>query len=370
MPREFYIIFTIFSLTLQKYVDESKFSTYIPNNQKGCNNKMIEIKNLYKTFKKGTTEVQALKNINLSIKEGGIHGIIGLSGAGKSTLVRCINLIEKPTLGEIFINDINITSLKSKELREVRKNIGMIFQSFNLLNSKTVSENIAFPLKLNKVNKKETNKKVSSLLDLVELNDKGISYPSQLSGGQKQRVGIARALANNPNILLCDEATSALDPKTTKQILRLLKDINKKLNITIVVITHEMEVIKEICDTVSIMENGNIIEEGSVIDIFSSPCHNTTKHFVTQDVILPRSITGKTILNLSFTNNSAHKPIISNLIKNFDIDLNILCGNIEYVQDTAIGKLLIEVSSYNKNLDQVIDYLQNNDVKVEVLNNE
>lgn len=241
---------------------------------------MITLKNITKTYG-GAAQVQALKGINLTIDDGEIFGIIGKSGAGKSTLVRCINMLEKPTSGQVIIDDKDLTKMNESQLRAERKNIGMIFQHFNLLSSRTVAENIAFPLELIGASKDVIEKKVASLLDLVGLSDRAGNYPSQLSGGQKQRVGIARALASDPKILLCDEATSALDPQTTKSILELLQDINKRLGITIVVITHEMAVVKEICHRVAVIESGVIKEMGRVVDIFTNPQSQTMKDFVT-----------------------------------------------------------------------------------------
>lgn len=241
---------------------------------------MITIKNVNKVFKNKHTKVQALKNINVHIDKGDIFGFIGYSGAGKSTLVRLVNLLEKPTEGEIIVNGKNLLNLSKSGLRNIRKSIGMIFQNFNLLNSKTVYDNIAIPLILEKKSKEETEKRVYELLDFVGLKDKADTYPSKLSGGQKQRVAIARSLATNPSILLCDEATSALDPKTTRSILSLLKKIHDEMGITILIITHEMSVIKNLCNKVAVMENGEIIEKGDVFEVFTNPKHETTKSFV------------------------------------------------------------------------------------------
>ncbi|WP_129595966.1 methionine ABC transporter ATP-binding protein [Anaerophilus nitritogenes] len=328
---------------------------------------MIHIKNLSKVYTKGRNEVVALKDINLEIKKGDIYGIIGLSGAGKSSLIRCINRLEEPTSGDVLVNKINLIHLKNKELRKARKKIGMIFQNFNLLHSKTVFENIAFPLKLVNTPEKIIKEKVNHLLELVELSDKAYVYPSQLSGGQKQRVGIARALANEPDVLLCDEATSALDPKTTKQILNLLKNINDRLNLTIVIITHEMEVIKEVCNRVAILEGGNIAEEGSTVDIFSKPQNPITKHFINQDENLPKSFIKGKVLHLSFTQGSATQPLISQITRDFDIDVNILSGKIEYIQNQAIGKLTIQMDVDCHRLLDIIKYFEKNYVKVEVI---
>ncbi|HHY90574.1 MAG TPA: methionine ABC transporter ATP-binding protein [Clostridiales bacterium] len=328
---------------------------------------MIRISNLSKVYTKGPNKVVALQDINLQINKGDIYGIIGLSGAGKSSLIRCINRIEEPTSGEVWVNGINMTNLNPKQLREARKKIGMIFQSFNLLYSKTVFENIAFPLRLDKKPEKMIKEKVNSLLELVELTDKVHAYPSQLSGGQKQRVGIARALANDPDVLLCDEATSALDPKTTQQILNLLKTINKNFGLTIVVITHEMEVIKEICNRVAILESGRIIEEGNTIDIFSQPGNDITKHFVDQSQPLPEEFLKGNVLNLSFMNGSAQEPIISKVVKTFNVDVNILSGKIEFIQEKQIGKLTVEINVEPHQLHDIIQFLEDNRVRVEVM---
>ena len=241
---------------------------------------MIQLKNISKSFISKNVKVDAVKNVDLTIVEGEIFGIIGFSGAGKSTLVRCINLLERPTKGDVIVNNKNLMKLSEKELRNERKKIGMIFQHFNLMKSRTVYENISYPLRGTNLNKDQINDKVRSLLKLVDLEDKADAYPSQLSGGQKQRVAIARALSNDPKVLLCDESTSALDPQTTKSILNLLKEVNRKFGITIVIITHEMQVVKEICHRVAVMENGEIVEEGDMFDIFALPKKEITKDFI------------------------------------------------------------------------------------------
>ena len=241
---------------------------------------MIELVNVEKTYHTSSGDIQALKRTSLTINQGEIFGIIGLSGAGKSTLIRCINMLEVPTAGQVFVDGEELTAMTETQLRKARQNIGMIFQHFNLLASRTVFDNIAFPLEIQGLGKDEIKKRVEPLLELVQLQDRADHYPSQLSGGQKQRVGIARALASNPKVLLCDEATSALDPQTTKSILNLLRDINQRLNLTIVMITHQMEVVKEICDRVAVIENGSIIEEGNMVDVFTNPQNQTTKEFV------------------------------------------------------------------------------------------
>ncbi|MFZ5969351.1 MAG: methionine ABC transporter ATP-binding protein [Bacillota bacterium] len=328
---------------------------------------MIQINNVSKVYRNGSNNVVALQNINISIHKGDIFGIIGLSGAGKSSLVRCINRIEEPTEGDILIHGVNIVKLKPPQLRDIRKKIGMIFQNFNLLQSKTVFENIAFPLRLANVPEKNIEAKVKKLLELVELSDKAHVYPAQLSGGQKQRVGIARALANDPDVLLCDEATSALDPKTTKQILSLLRTINKDMGLTIVVITHEMEVIKEICNRVAILEGGQVVEQGNTIDIFSKPGNDSTRHFVEQIHELPDHLHEGRLVSLSFTENSAGKPIISWIVKEFHVDVNILSGSIEYIQEQPIGKLIVEIGADQRQLSAILQYLEKNHVIAEVL---
>lgn len=333
---------------------------------------MIKIKNLRKVYSSKGESLEALKNINLSVSKGDIFGIIGLSGAGKSSLLRCINMLEVPTSGEVLINDIDITKLNSKNLRETRKKIGMIFQHFNLLMNSTVYENIAFPLKISGFNKDQIDKRVSELLEVVDLSDKKNVYPSQLSGGQKQRVGIARALANNPEIILSDESTSALDPTTTQSILNLLKSINKKLGITIVVITHEMDVIKNICNKVAVMENGLIVEEGAVIDIFSNPKTDTSKKFLKEvsikipnDILANRKDLEEKILKISFVGEKTHEPIISNMVKRYNVDANIIAGSIEGIQDTYFGNLVVKISGNSDEIVSSLKYLKENKLAVE-----
>ena len=327
---------------------------------------MIDIRNLSKVYSDSKTPIVALDNINIQIDKGEIYGIVGLSGAGKSSLVRCINRIEEPTSGEIYIDKINIMDLNQKDLRKTRKKISMIFQGFNLLNSKTVYENIAFPLKLDKLPKSEINARVNELLSWVELSDKANAYPSQLSGGQKQRVAIARALASKPDILLSDEATSALDPKTTNQILSMLKRINKEMNITIVVITHEMEVVKSICDKTVVLENGRIVAQGNTIDIFSNKDNCRPDIFSKEESLDYKEHYKGELLKLSFVGENAKNPIISNLVKKFDLELNIISGNIEYIQEKPLGTLIVELKRHD-NLRTIIDYLNNHDVQAEVL---
>lgn len=335
---------------------------------------MIAIENISKSFETNGKKVQAVKNVDLQIKQGEIFGIIGSSGAGKSTLIRCINRLEEVDSGNIFIEGKNINSLNKKDLNSKRKDMAMIFQHFNLLSQKTVYENIAFPLKLKGLNKKEIDNKVDTLLNYVDLRDKRDNYPSQLSGGQKQRVSIARALANEPKILLSDEATSALDPKTTKSILNLLKKIRDEFGLTIVLITHQMEVVKDICDKVAIMENGEIIEVNTPIELFRNPRTKTTKAFINslstvaadEEYINPRKFQG-TVIRLSFLGESAKEPIVSRMIKNFNIEANILSGNINELVSTSVGHLILEILGEDQEVNNAINYLKTQNVNVEVI---
>ena len=334
---------------------------------------MIKVENLSKIYKNNNEEIYALKNINLQIKKGEIFGIIGLSGAGKSTLIRCLNRLEEPSNGKIFIDESEITNIDNTNLRETRKEIGMIFQHFNLLSSKNVYKNIAFPLELKGLSKEEIDKRVNTLLKYVELEDKKLAYPSQLSGGQKQRVAIARSLANNPKILLSDEGTSALDPKTTKSILDLLDKIRKEFGLTIVLITHQMEVIKDICDRVAIIEDGRIIELSTVEEIFTNPKTKTATEFIsnlklnTEEEIDYVRKPGSKILRLSFLGENSKKPIVSKMVKHFDIDVNILSGNINELMSTSIGNLILEISGKPEEIEKAIDWLKDEDIKLEVI---
>lgn len=334
---------------------------------------MISIENLSKSFESGNNKIWAVKDVNLYINKGEIFGIIGLSGAGKSTLIRCLNRLEEPSSGKITMDGVDITSLDKKGLRLMRKNIGMIFQHFNLLSQKTVYENIAFPLELERLSKNEIKTKVDTLLDYVELTDKKDAYPSQLSGGQKQRVAIARSLANNPKILLSDEGTSALDPQTTKSILELLNRIRKEFDLTIVLITHQMEVVKDICDRVAIIEDGKIIEMNTVEELFRNPQTKTANTFISglkfnieQEFIKPEEFKG-TLIRLSFLGSSAKKPIVSEMIKKFDININILSGNINELMSTSVGYLILELLGDEIEVKDAINYLKNQNVNVEVI---
>ncbi|WP_368993458.1 methionine ABC transporter ATP-binding protein [Caldifermentibacillus hisashii] len=335
---------------------------------------MIDIKNLTKTYFSKDREVKAVDNVSITIHDEEIFGIVGYSGAGKSLLLRCINLLERPTSGKITVDGVDLTKLDSKRLRQARLKIGMIFQHFNLVSQKTVAENIAFALKASKTPKNKIEKRVAELLDMVGLADKKDVYPGQLSGGQKQRVGIARALANNPKVLLCDEATSALDPTTTKSILNLLKKINKELNITIIIITHEMDVVKEICHRMAIMENGRIVEQGNVYDIFASPKEQLTKEFI-QSVVsfdLPKAtlrLVKGTLVKLLFRGEVAGEGVVSETLKKFQINGNFLHGSIEYIQERPLGIFIMELTGDQEEINKAIHYIEHRNAEVEVLNN-
>lgn len=345
---------------------------------------MIELKDINKVFKdKNQNEFYAAKDVNLKINDGEIFGIIGFSGAGKSTVVRCINLLGRPTSGQVIVNEKNLLELSAKELREERKKIGMIFQHFNLMPSRTVFENIAFPLKHSGLSKKQVQEKVRELLTLVELTDKESQYPSQLSGGQKQRVAIARALANNPKILLCDEATSALDPTTTKQILGLLKKLRDKLNLTIVIITHQINVVKDICDKVAVMEHGKVVETGDVFDIFANPKDEVTKRFIhsttnlqkIEELISENSNVvqlkkGEKILRLSYLQKNVSEPLISTVSSKFGVVLNIIFADIEIVQGAPVGGTVAIFSGENQNIQNALGWLKEKNVGIEILKQE
>ena len=342
---------------------------------------MIYLKNICKTFiDDNKKEVHAVNDVSLTINDGDIFGIIGFSGAGKSTLVRCINLLERPTSGTVEVDGKDLTKLSEKELRESRKKIGMIFQHFNLFPSRTIFGNVAFPLQGSGLSKEEIAAKVRNLLELVGISEKENAYPSQLSGGKKQRVAIARALANDPDILLCDEATSALDPQTTKAILDLLKDLNKKLGITIVVITHEMAVVKEICNKVAVMEKGRVVEEGDVFSIFANPQEALTQNFIKttsnlrkiEDLVYEGSPVvdlkpGELIVRLSYIEKNISEPLISAMTYKFNVILNIIFANIEIIQDAPIGGTVAIMSGKSEDIDAALDYLRDKNVGVEVI---
>ncbi|MCR5753212.1 MAG: ATP-binding cassette domain-containing protein [Acetatifactor sp.] len=320
----------------------------------------IEIKNLSKKFEiKGNTVV-ALENINLKIEQGDIFGIIGMSGAGKSTLVRSINYLEKPTEGQVLIDGVDLSGLSEKELRKKRSEIGMIFQNFNLLDQRNVLDNICFPLEIIGVKKKQARVRARELLKIVNLTEKEKAYPAQLSGGQKQRVAIARALATNPKILLCDEATSALDPQTTGAILKLLKTINEDLGITIVVITHQMSVVTEICKKVAIIDNGRLVEEGTVEKIFESPKSDAAKELISGKEIkyTPlESLDTNRKIRIVFNDNSAYEPVISNVILKFNTPVNILRADTRNVNGKAVGEMVLSLPEDDSLQKEIVDYL-------------
>lgn len=341
---------------------------------------MIELTHVSKYFGKGQQQVHAVHDVSLSIDKGEIFGIIGFSGAGKSTLVRCINLLERPTAGTVTVDGKEVTALTAQELRQTRRKIGMIFQHFNLMPSRTVAGNVAYPLRGSGLSKKEAAERVTHLLELVGIADKANAYPSQLSGGQKQRVAIARALANDPNVLLCDEATSALDPQTTKSILHLLRHLNETLGITIVLITHEMAVVKEICHRVAVMEHGRVVEQGDVFNVFSDPKQEITKNFIRttsnlqkiEELVAENSPVvqlqpGELIVRLSYLQRNVSEPLISAVSREFGISLNIIFADITIVQDAPIGGTVAIISGERKQITEAVEYLIRKNVSVEVI---
>ncbi len=332
---------------------------------------MVNIENVTVTFQTKDTSFKAVDTINLHIQEGEIFGIVGTSGAGKSTLLRTINLLQKPTSGKIWIAGEDITEYTGLKLRTIRHSIGMIFQHFNLIHTKTVFDNVAFPMVIAGASKEAIVQRVPALLDLVGLSDKMHVYPSTLSGGQKQRVGIARALANSPRILLCDEPTSALDLETTNAILDLLKEINKKLGITTILITHEMDVIKKICNKVAVMDKGIVVETGSVYDIFSLPKHPFTQKLVahTLNLELPFRILQDVqgcLIKVVYNGDRAEEPILSDAIRTFGVDINVLHGKIEYIDEKPLGVLLLNINASTAQIEQIISYLKERTASVEV----
>ncbi|MGR6127935.1 methionine ABC transporter ATP-binding protein [Paenibacillus sp. SER-28] len=335
---------------------------------------MIELRNVSKTYVRKGLSIEALKNINIKVDKGDIFGFIGFSGAGKSTLIRLVNRLEKVTTGEVLVEGEQLNTYSTSGLRKVRKKIGMIFQHFNLLESKTVFDNIAIPLVLLKRNKREIEGRVKELLAFIGLSDKANSYPSELSGGQKQRVGIARALASNPSILLCDEATSALDPQTTQSILDLLRKINKEYKITILIITHEMSVIQRICNKVAVMEKGEIIEQGNVLEVFGQPQHPTTQSFVRTVIhdTVPESVLqtfeqqeSQRIYKLEFIGQVASDPVVHELIRQHDIHVNILFANMTEIQETTIGYMTIQLRGGQHAVQQAVDFLKSKGVHIQ-----
>ncbi|MGE5381534.1 MAG: methionine ABC transporter ATP-binding protein [Methylocystaceae bacterium] len=335
---------------------------------------MIKIENLTKIYPTPSGPLVALRDVSLAINRGEIYGIIGLSGAGKSTLIRCINMLERPNSGRVLVDGVNLSALSESELRSARQKIGMIFQHFNLLSSRTVSGNIEFPLEIAGIAPAVRRKRVGELLEIVGLTDKASNYPSQLSGGQKQRVGIARALANNPDIVLCDEATSALDPQTTQSILALLREINESLGVTIVLITHEMEVIKQVCDRVAVIEEAQIVETGSVLDILANPQTETARTFG-QSIMatdLPASgiasDSGGQLIQVSFIGQRTNQPIISRMMRRYQIDANILYGKIDQIKEVPFGHLTLELLGDPQEVKAAISYLTAEGLQVEVIN--
>ncbi|WP_423063065.1 methionine ABC transporter ATP-binding protein [Candidiatus Paracoxiella cheracis] len=341
--------------------------------------KMIELKNVTKSYHSKHATVEALSDINLKVNAGEIFGVIGKSGAGKSTLIRCVNLLERPTSGEVVVNGQELTALSQKQLRLARHHIGMVFQHFNLLNTRTVYQNVAFPLELLGVKKQEIERRVMPLLELTGLEQKAKVYPSRLSGGQKQRVAIARAVATDPKVLLCDEMTSALDPETTASILQLIKDINRKLNLSILLITHEMDVIKAIADYVAVLDHGKSIEQSDVATLFKQPKTAVAKR-LTQSALkvnLPQSLQDKllhdpiaegyTLLRIDFLGETAAEPIINALIKKYDVNINILQASLELVHDETVGVMLVATDSSDEKIQAGAHFLREKGLDVQVL---
>ena len=320
---------------------------------------IIQVRNLCKTFHGSENSVDALKNIDLTVEEGEIYGIIGLSGAGKSTLVRCLNLLERPTSGTVIVNGKEMTALPEKELRLARRSITMIFQSFNLLMQKTCLNNICFPMLISGVSKEKAKERAMELLELVNLTEKANAYPAQLSGGQKQRVAIARALATDPKVLLCDEATSALDPTTTNSILTLLKELNQKLGVTVVVITHQMSVIEEICSKVAILDDGEIVEEGKVEDIFANPSTDAARRLVYPGGVIPeRAAADSQVVRVAFEGGTAYYPLIASLAMDCGVKVNILGADTRNIDGKAFGTMLLGLPKDKNEAAKALSYLR------------
>ncbi len=371
-------VFLLLSTGVQTPAIQDQLSRGIIDIRKG-EFAMINLQNITKKYKTANGELIAVKDVNLSINKGEIFGIIGYSGAGKSTMIRLLNGLEKPTSGTVTVNNQEFSSIKGQKLRDARQKVSMIFQHFNLLWSRTVAENIAFPLEIAGVPKAKREARVKELITLVGLDGREKAYPSQLSGGQKQRVGIARALANNPEVLLCDEATSALDPETTDAILDLLVDINERLGLTIVLITHEMHVIRKICHRVAVMEAGEIVERGEVLQVFQAPQAAITKKFVSQ--ITDTKETQETVaqikanypegqlVKLIFVGEKTEQPVISHLVKQFDVEVSIVHGNISQTKNGAYGTLIVQIDGSEANVAAALSYLNTVEVQTEVISN-
>ena len=345
---------------------------------------MIKLDHIDVTFRQKKRVIEAVKDVTIHINQGDIYGIVGYSGAGKSTLVRVINLLQVPSAGKITIDEDVIfdgkVTLNAAELRQKRRDIGMIFQHFNLMAQSTAAENVAFALKHSGLSKEEKKEKVAKLLELVGLSDRADNYPSQLSGGQKQRVAIARALANDPKILISDEATSALDPKTTKQILALLQELNQKLGLTIVLITHEMQIVKDIANRVAVMQNGRLIEEGSVLEIFSHPKEALTQDFIStatgideamvkiekQDVVRELQV-GEKLVQLKYAGHATDEPLLNQLYRDYQVTANILYANIEILDNTPVGEMVVILSGVTENVQEALTSIQQQNVEVTIL---
>ena len=328
---------------------------------------MIELKNIDVTFQNGSHEFKAVDNVSLKINKGEIFGIVGPSGAGKSTLVRVINLLQRPTNGEVIIEGSDITKFNRKQLRKTRLNIGMIFQHFNLLMQRTALDNVCFPMEIAGISKKEARKKALEYLKVVGLEEKALSYPSQLSGGQKQRVAIARVLASNPKILLCDEATSALDPQTTKAILELIKEINRDYGITVVVITHEMSVVQEICNRVAVLESGTLVESGTVEELFRSPKTEAARRLVFSGRTQIQKMEGKRLVRVTFRDKSSFEPVIANLVLTYRTPVNILYADTKNIGGAAEGEMILQLPEIEEVADKMIQYLKDTNMGVEEL---
>lgn len=331
---------------------------------------MIQVENLCKSFSTKSGTVEAARNISFSIEKGEIFGIIGLSGAGKSTLVRCLNLLERPTSGSVWVNGKNLTELSERELRKERQNIGMIFQHFNLLMQRTALDNVCFPMEIVGISKKEARKKALEYLKIVGLEEKALFYPSQLSGGQKQRVAIARVLASDPEILLCDEATSALDPQTTKSILELIRKINKEYGITVVVITHEMSVVQEICNRVAVLERGVLVESGTVEELFRSPKTEAARRLVFSGRAQIQKMNGKRLVRVTFKDRSSFEPVIANLVLTYRTPVNILYADTKNIGGSAEGEMILQLPEIEETAEKMIEYLRETNMGVEELSSD